>query len=117
MENCKKVYSTEYGKICPDCNEPVKSCLCKKKRDSAVLGSGIVRVSREAKGRGGKTVTVIKGLAFTQEQLRSLATELKRKLGVGGAVKEGNIEMQGDHVAFVIKYFASKGIQSKRSGG
>jgi len=117
MEENRKVYSTQQGRLCPDCKRTINTCICKEQKRNSKKGSGKVRVSREVKGRGGKTVTVVAGLAYTQEELREFATELKRKFGVGGAVKDGSVEIQGDHSGAVMKFLLSKGIQAKRSGG
>lgn len=77
----------------------------------------MVRVSRETKGRGGKTATVIKGLALNSEALVVLAKKLKTSCGSGGAIKEGVIEIQGDHCEKVIALLEKDGIKAKRSGG
>jgi translation initiation factor 1 len=84
---------------------------------SRVVGNGVVRVSRESKGRGGKTATVIKGLALNGDALIELAKKLKAACGSGGAVKDGVIEIQGDHCDKVVVLLEKDGIKSKRSGG
>ena len=63
------------------------------------MGDGIVRISRETKGRGGKAVTVITGLAVTPAELKTIAKKLKQRCGVGGSPKGENIEIQGDQRA------------------
>jgi translation initiation factor 1 len=59
--NSGLVYSTDGGRMCPECRKPLDACVCKAKVVSA--GDGVVRVSRQTKGRGGKSVTLVKGLA------------------------------------------------------
>jgi translation initiation factor 1 len=76
-----------------------------------------VRVRRETKGRGGKTVTVAAGIPLGEEGIRSLATELKQKLGTGGAIRGNTIEIQGDHVERILSELAGRGFTVKRAGG
>ena len=90
------VYSTEHGRICPGCNRPLADCGCKAK-PSAPKGDGIVRIRRETKGPKGSGVTVITGLALGPVELQDLAGQLKKKCGAGGTVKDGVIEIQGEH--------------------
>lgn len=90
------VYSTESGRMCPDCRQPVAQCACAAARAAAVpAGDGIVRVSRETKGRGGKAVTLVKGVALPAAELAQLGKQLKAACGTGGTVKDGVIEVQG----------------------
>jgi translation initiation factor 1 len=76
-----------------------------------------VRVSREVAGRGGKGVSVITGLPLAPAQLEQLATQLKKSCGAGGAVKEGRIEIQGDHRDRLVAELVKLGYAAKRSGG
>lgn len=110
------VYSTEHGKMCPDCGEPMAKCRCRQKQP-APNGDGIVRVSRETKGRKGKGVTLITGVPLHPEGLRNLAKELKQSCGSGGTVKEGVIEIQGDHRDSLVEALSKKGYVVKRAGG
>jgi translation initiation factor 1 len=110
------VYSSEFGRICPGCAKPVKSCTCRK-ASSAPAGDGVVRVRRESKGRGGKTVMVITGLPLDATALATLTGELKRCCGCGGTSKEGVIEIQGDHGEKILAELAKRGYQAKRAGG
>jgi len=87
--------------------------LSKKK----IIGGGNVRVSRENKGRGGKTVTVVSDLPLDAEGIKALGTELKRALGVGGTIKNGQLEIQGDYQDKVIKLLINKGFKTKQGGG
>ena len=89
------VYSTDVGRLCPQCHRPAAECVCGKDRPAAV-GDGIVRLRRETKGRGGKAVTLITGLSLPEREMRDLAKALKQKCGVGGALKNDHIEIQGD---------------------
>ncbi|MGB3941656.1 MAG: translation initiation factor Sui1 [Candidatus Manganitrophaceae bacterium] len=109
------VYSTEHGRICPDCDAPIAQCRCRQKK-LVPKGDGIVRVSRETKGRKGKGVTLITGVPLHPEGLRNLAKELKQTCGSGGTVKEGVIEIQGDHRDTVMEALGKKGYTVKRSG-
>ena len=111
-----KVYSTEFGKLCPDCNEPVSQCICRKKQ-ALPAGDGIVRLIRETKGRKGKGVTLITGISLENEELKNLAKSLKQKCGSGGSVKEGVIEIQGDHRDMLEQELVSLGYKVKRAGG
>ena len=76
-----------------------------------------VRVGREVSGRGGKGVSVITGLPLTGEALEELATRLKKTCGAGGAVKDGAIEIQGDHRDRLVEALVKLGYEAKRSGG
>jgi len=80
-------------------------------------GDGVVRVRREKKGRRGKTVTVITGLALDAKGLQKVAKQLKRRCGAGGTVKDGAIEIQGDHRDVLVEELGKQGHTIKRSGG
>src|SRR5215203_2486549 len=110
------VYSTDAGRMCPECRQPVASCNCRQARP-VVQGDGVVRVSRESKGRGGKSVTLVKGLALDAPALAQLGKQLKTLCGTGGTVKDGVIEVQGDHCALVMQMLQKQGHQVKRAGG
>lgn len=110
------VYSTEHGRMCPDCGRPVAECVCRKEK-AVPTGDGIVRVSLDTKGRKGKAVTVVSGVLLDEDGLQKLATELKRKCGAGGTVKGGVIEIQGDHRDLLVAELTRRGYTVKRSGG
>ncbi len=110
------VYSTDHGRICPDCDKPAVSCICGQKK-AGPSNKGGVRVGRETKGRKGKGVTVISGLPLDAAGLDALAKELKKRCGSGGTVKDGVIEIQGDHRDLLLEELAKHGWQAKRSGG
>ena len=109
------VYSTDAGTMCPGCRQPIGQCVCGKKTPMA--GDGIVRVSREVAGRGGKAVTVVRGLALDEAALTQVAKQLKALCGAGGTVKHGVIEVQGDHCERVIEALKKQGRTVKRAGG
>ena len=112
------VYSTDAGRMCPVCRQPVAQCICKAAAAALPAGDGVVRVSRETKGRGGKAVTLVKGVALGAEALNALGKQLKAACGAGGTVKDGVIEIQGDHVEKVMAALKAQGHTNvKRAGG
>lgn len=110
------VWSSELGRVCPGCGKTVAACICRKQA-ARPAGDGIVRVRRETKGRGGKTVTVVTGVTGTDEAIRELAGALKRRCGTGGTVKDGIIEIQGDHCELLVAELTERGMAVKRAGG
>lgn len=110
-----RVYSTEQGKICPDCDHPIADCICSA--DSVPEGDGIVRLKRETKGRKGKGVTLVEGVLLAPSDLKTLAKELKTKCGTGGTVKNGVIEIQGDVRDVLMELLQNKGYTVKKAGG
>ena len=110
------VYSTDRGKMCPSCRQPIGQCTCCLKKPTAV-SDGIVRVSRQTSGRNGKSVTVVKGLALDSDALTRLGKQFKAACGSGGTVKDGAIEIQGDHCERVIATLGEQGWVVKRAGG
>lgn len=115
-QTSRLVYSTDTGRLCPQCQRLATNCVCGKDRPAA-LGDGIVRLRRETKGRGGKAVTIVDGLPLSGADLKGLAKTLKQKCGVGGAVKEGNIEIQGDQRDLIQPELEKRGYTVKRAGG
>lgn len=111
------VYSTESGRMCPECRQPVTACACKANAKAAPVGDGVVRVSRQTKGRGGKSVTLVKGLALDPVALAVLGKQLRTACGSGGTVKDGVIEVQGDHCELVVQTLKQLGHDAKRAGG
>ena len=79
--------------------------------------SAAVRVGREVKGRAGKGVTTVTGLPMSLSDIESLATRLKKRCGSGGTVREGVIEIQGDHRDTVVAELVKLGWPAKKSGG
>jgi len=110
------VYSTDHGRLCPDCTKPVGACLCRQNKPAAPTKGGI-KVGRETKGRKGKGVTTISGLPLDSAAIEALAKDLKKRCGSGGTIKDGVIEIQGDHRELLLEELARRGWQAKRSGG
>lgn len=110
------VYSTDAGTICPDCRQSVTACVCKK-RSVRAASDGVVRVSRQSKGRGGKTVTRVEGLPLDDAALAQLGKQLRSACGSGGTVKAGVVEVQGDHCDKVIEALKLGGYAPRRTGG
>src|SRR5688500_15259155 len=111
------VYSTDAGRMCPACRKPIAQCICKSAAAASVPSDGIVRVSRESKGRGGKAVTIVRGLVLDAVSLDKLAKQLKAACGSGGTVKDSVIEVQGDHCEKVMALLKGQGYTVKRAGG
>ena len=107
VRDSRLVYSTGTGRIRSG----------QTKQAASAPADGFVRVRREKKGRRGKTVTTVSGVAMGDKELKALASELKRKCGSGGSMSDGVIEIQGDHVDCVMEELAGKGFKVKRSGG
>lgn len=116
QKNSQLVYSTDGGRRCPQCQRVISDCVCGRDRPANV-GDGIARIRRETKGRGGKAVTVIDGLPLTEKDLKSLAKQLKQRCGVGGAVKDGTIEIQGDQREQCRETLTALGYTCKLAGG
>lgn len=110
------VYSTEHGKTCPSRGEPVAGCS-RAKQSAAPKSDGVVRISRQTKGRKGKGVSCICGLPLDSEGLEKLARQLKQRCGAGGAVKDGVIEIQGDHREVLAQELKKLGYTVKLAGG
>ena len=112
------VYSSEHGRMCPRCGKPIASCACGEKRPAAAAKpDAVVRIGRETKGRKGKGVTVVTGVPLKGAALDELGSRLKRLCGSGGTVKDGVIEIQGDHRDALVAELAKQGWTVKRSGG
>ena len=110
------VYSTDSGRMCPACRQPIAACQCTVAKPRPT-SDGVVRVSRETKGRAGKGVTLVKGLSLDDAALVALGKQLKTACGSGGTVKDGVIEVQGDHCERVMALLQAQGHQVKRAGG
>ncbi len=102
------VYSTETGRV--KAPKPEKNSV-------PPASDGIVRVRRETKGRKGKGVTTISGLALGPDELKGMATRLKKLCGSGGSIKEGVIEIQGDQREIVKAELEKQGYTVKLAGG
>ena len=120
MSNDRRVvYSTEQGSL-------GKAMPKQKKNQSKHAGPPPtiknpakqgVRIRRESKGRGGKTVCVIDGLNQPDDKLKVLLKKLKAQLGTGGAIKDGCLEIQGDHRDKLLNLLEKEGITAKAAGG
>jgi translation initiation factor 1 len=110
------VYSTGVGALCPNCRRPVRECVCPKGAPGAAKPT-TVRVGREIKGRAGKGVTTVTGLPMSLSDIEALATQLKKRCGSGGTVREGVIEIQGDHRDVIVAELIKLGWPAKKSGG
>ena len=119
MQRDRLVYSTESGRVtnCPTCGLPYKECRCAQSVPTTRKSDGIVRVMRDRKQRGGKTVTVITGVVASEAELTTLAQQLKKLCGSGGTVKDEVIEIQGDHCEKVMTKLTTLGYKVKRAGG
>jgi translation initiation factor 1 len=102
--------------LCPKCHQLKKACNCTSEAP-APSKSTVVRVGRETKGRGGKGVTIISDLPLDETGLAELATKLKTRLGTGGTIKNGRIEIQGDHRDRIVQELEGLGYRAKRAGG
>lgn len=104
--NSKLVYSTETGRVKEE-----------KTAQSAPEGDGIVRIKRETKGRKGKGVTIVEGLALPEKELKAISKKLKQLCGTGGTLKNFTLEIQGDHREKLKDYLAQEGFTVKLAGG
>lgn len=111
-----RVYSTEQGRICPGCDQPAIECQCKQLQNQPT-GDGIVRISRETKGRKGKGVTLASGVLLPDSELKTLAKTLRQKLSTGGSVKDGVMEFQGDQRQALKALLEKDGYKVKLAGG
>ncbi|EAT16908.1 translation initiation factor Sui1 [Desulfuromonas acetoxidans] len=114
-DDCRPVYSSEKGRLCPQCGEAIKQCRCQAA--PVAPGDGIVRISFETKGRKGKGVTVIRGIPLAGADLKGFVKTLKKQCGSGGAVKQESVEIQGDHRSKLLPYLQKQGWKVKLSGG
>jgi len=110
------VYSSATGRMCGLCGRPVAGCVCRLP-GAPPAGDGYVRVRRETKGRGGKAVTVVIGAPLAAAEIAVLGKDLRKLLGTGGSVKDGNIEIQGDHRDKVVAALQARGWKVKLAGG
>lgn len=108
MHNRRTVYTSDGG-------DRRKDAKAKPPPHAAFPDDGVVRLSREKGGRGGKTVTVVRGLPAAG--LESQAADLKRLCGAGGTLRDGAIEIQGDHRERIADRLSAQGYQVKLAGG
>ena len=106
--NSTLVYSSECGRV-----KPTGTVMKTAQKPT----DGFVRLRREVKGRGGGTVIVISGITLSAPDIKELAGFLKKKCGCGGTVKEGVIEIQGDHRDLLSAELQARGFKVKLAGG
>ncbi|MBU2887345.1 stress response translation initiation inhibitor YciH [Gilvimarinus agarilyticus] len=106
-KNSRLVYSTDQGRI-KETDEPSQP---------STPTDGIIRIWKESKGRGGKVVSIVKGLPLAGSELKTLAKKLKQACGTGGAIKDGNVEIQGDHRNTLKTELEKAGYTVKLAGG
>lgn len=113
------VYSTEHGDTCPACRRPLAECDCAEQTERTRLAEmdGVVRIRRETSGRKGKGVTTVAGVPLPVDDLKALAKVLKKRCGTGGALKDGIIEIQGDHRERLKAELENLGYTVKLAGG
>ena len=123
MAKSRLVWSSESGRICPDCGKPVSSCMCRNKKNGTQQPArkypddGIIRIMRETKGHNGKTVTIIGNTPFKETELKEFAKKLKARCGTGGTVKDNEIIIQGDHRQVILDEIIKQGYKAKPAGG
>ena len=110
------VYSTDQGRMCAACGKPAARCACAGPGVPPPC-DGIVRISRQTKGRKGKGVSCVTGLPLPPDRLEALARQLKQRCGAGGTVKDGVIEIQGDHRELLALELKKLGYSVKLAGG
>lgn len=106
MSNSRLVYSTDSGRIKPTAEAAPPPA-----------GDGVVRIRRETAGRKGKGVTTLSGFGLQESELKNLAKQLKQLCSTGGTVKEGVIEIQGDHREKLKAALEKQGYSVKLAGG
>ena len=103
--------------MCPVCGKPEAGCACRENRRKAIpQGDGIVRIRFETKGRKGRGVTLATGILLDADSLEALAKRLKQALGTGGTVKDGVIEIQGDHREALLAALQAQGHAVRPAG-
>ena len=105
-KNSRLVYSTDSGRIKEE-----------KVAPAIPAGDGIVRIRRETAGRNGKGVTTITGIQVDETEVKNIAKALKQTCGVGGSVKDGVIEIQGDQREKIKADLEKRGYTVKFAGG
>lgn len=122
-ENRRVVYTSDGGRVryCDRCGQPAHAGRCAPAgsagAEAKMPNDGVVRIARDKKGRGGKTMTVITGLPGDEATLAALAQTLKKLCGSGGTVKGSVIEIQGDHRERLAAYLGGQGHRVKLAGG
>ncbi len=117
MSESRLVYTTSSSANCRGCHKPLQKCRCRLPGSQPVAAEQIIRIGRETKGRKGKGVSLISGLALSEDDLKALAKQLKALCGSGGTVKNGVIEIQGDHRELLKQHLEKQFKQVKLAGG
>ncbi|MEJ7891051.1 MAG: stress response translation initiation inhibitor YciH [Solirubrobacteraceae bacterium] len=119
MSSRRVVYSTSDGDLrkARDPRERERLTAERSGGEGAARDRRKVRVRREVGGRRGKTVTTVTGVPVKNDELKLLAGRLKKRCGVGGAVKDGVIELQGDHREAVVELLRAEGFITVLAGG
>lgn len=112
----RRVWSSDGGRVEEPAEKPSRAHTSGSVHPPAPA-DGVVRVSRETKGRKGKGVTLITGVPLAGDELRDLAGQLKQRCGSGGTVKDGVIEIQGDHRDALVPDLSARGWAVKKVGG
>jgi len=115
-DNLRLVYSTEHGQVAKAMKTKKKTGLSSNVSAGKNAKQGAC-IRREVKGRGGKTVCVIDGLSLPDGELKALLKKLKGQLGTGGAIKNGSLEIQGDHREKLLQLLEQEGHKAKLAGG
>ena len=106
------VYSTDIGRLCPECEERVDNCICSRAPESdSKLGP--IFIEKRTAGRRGKPINVIKNIPLRKVELKKLAKEIKKHLGVGGTCSDGEIIIQGSNKERLIDVLEKKGFPAK----
>ena len=111
------VYSSQHGKMCAQCGHPSPRCTCSSQGEKQQNSAQTVTVGRSSKGRKGKPVTTVSQLPLSPDDMRVLAADLKRRCGSGGTLKDGVIEIQGEHRDTLVTELEARGYRVVRSGG
>ena len=117
MDNSRLVYSTDGGRVRQPKERAPGLARPQQRTAQRVPDDSVVRIFRERGGRAGKLVTVIRGLPERGPALAARAAELKRLCGAGGAVKDGAVEVQGDHRERIAEHLRALGYTVKLAGG
>ena len=106
------VYSTDIGRLCPECQEQINNCFCSDASEND-RKFGPIFIEKQTAGRRGKPVNVIKNIPLRKVELKKLAKELKKHLGVGGSCSDGEIIIQGANKERLIEVLERKGFPVK----
>lgn len=120
MSNSRLVYSSKASSNCPGCHKPLRKCRCRLVQDKSnprQIIDPAIRISRESKGKKGKGVTILSGFELSETELKALAKKLKTLYGSGGTVKNGVIEIQGDHREALKQELEKQFTNVKLAGG